>query len=1349
MFGRLKYILFVAILCCALVQGKSYTVAPPSHNYSFQSIGSNNGLSSGYVKAIVQDGNGFMWFGTKNGLNFYDGKQITRYNCYDTNLKRGNNNISALYVNPATNELWVGTDRGVYVYGKDNAFAFFAARTSDGVSVDDWVQTISCDRKGNVWILVPNQGVFRYADGQLRFYQVVDSNKDKDHLCSDFSISADDDVYVGSNHSGLFKYDRQHDRFREVGMNNNDTFRNYVITNISKYNDRKMLIACSDGNIFFVNVDGDKVEHLTVNYGRSVFLRSSCGVDDEIWIGTQSGVYVYNLLDKSVKYLHNQLPGCDGLVDNVISCMYTDRDRNLWIGTLFGGVSFLQRNGFRFDRFAASSKNGFLSSNRIRGIAQAADGRIWVGTEDNGLNVLDPSKGVISHADNFPYDKQIVLVARTYGDSVYVGYSLGGLDVYVGDNLIRHEGELFPTNHSAYSYFKDSRGNEWVGSDWGVFKRSAGTNAFNYISEIGDDWVFDIYQDSKDRIWFATMGNGVWKWSPANGSYIHYAYDENYSNGLRTNTISSVMEDHNGTIWFSTDRGGLSKYNESTDDFTTYSIEEGLPDNVTYTILEDKHGNLWFGTNNGLVRFDPRTCQSKTYYERDGLPSNQFNYHGAIKADNGYFYFGTLGGLIAFNPDKYLDKVALPKIFFTKFEINNREVTPEDGDLYGINIIEANEITLPSDISVFSLYAGVPMFTTAADLSYSYRLTPGSSGWTALNDRGEITFTNLPAGKYNLQIKVANDTDEYVRTINIIKMSPWYSTTLAYIIYALLVIALCSYLWIRLSRHKTKKLKEQERLFKVSKEKELFENKVQFFVEIAHEIRTPLTLIETPLEAIDEIGVADTRVQRYLNVIRLNAKRLLDLTQQLLDFNKIDAQRYELKFENVDIAALINSIINRFEDTMVLKDKQLQKDIPSKQIMAVVDKEAITKIISNLLNNALKYSHSKIAVILTTDDESFSLSVTSDGDKISKEDSLKIFHPFYQINKNADNGGVGIGLPLSATLASLHNGSVYVEEDDSLDNTFVLKVPLKQDGVVVSPVETNPTMAEYVMEEDTSVKFAPLSYTMLLVEDNDEMREFLRDQLNTEFAVEVAKNGVEALDMIKQHNFDIVVTDIMMPEMDGYELCRAIKDDAELSHIPVVFLTAKNDLDSKVKALQCGGESYIEKPFSLKYFKQQVMSLLNNRLYERKAFLKKPFFNVNNMKLTPVDEEFMNKVIKHINDNLSNENFNVEMMADEFCMSRSSLLRKIKTIFNLSPVELIRIVKLKKAAELIQEGKYRIGDICFMVGFSSSSYFSKLFYKQFGIYPKDFERECLSGKSINITLSANPVVKSIKGDSQE
>lgn len=1307
------------MILASLIPMPGYAV----RHYGFKSLSNGEGISASYVKAIAQDSNGFIWIGTKNGLDRYDGVSIRSFPCIDANTGHGNNNIGAIYEDSQSN-LWIGTDRGVYIFSpRTEKFVLMDAVSRNGVKADDWVQTIQGDPGGNVWILIPNQGVFKYHNKELEYYSVTNHNGDKEKQPLSLLVTQSGNVYVGTSGQGIFRFDRQTNSFRRISGKNPSTapLENVMASFLCELSDGSICMATRLGELVRVVPSTAVFETIPFSKKGKVMVHSMENVDGEMWLGTTEGIYSIDLKKGDEYEISRNTMGSRSLSDNTITSIFIDRDRNVWAGSMFGGLNLIQRTGMIFEKYEYDVSSRSLSSNHVHGLAVDHRGNVWIGTEDAGLDIIDPMSGSVSHLPFDLSDNNITLCLESIGDYIYAGLARGGCLVMKDGKVVDTIGKtLLQTVNDVYSVLEDADGNLWIGASWGLFRRDHGSEIYTKIDELGYAWVFNMLQDSTGKIWIVSMGDGVWAYNPSSEEYMHYAYNEDHTNGMRSNSISSVMEDNKGRLWFSTDRGGLMVYRPETDTFDSYGTESGLPDDTVYDVIEDNLGYLWFGTNRGLVKFNPDTRAVKVF----NGPLSQFNYNSALKAPDGRFYMGGIDGLIVFSPEA--DEQANPdgSVYFTGFRVPGSEIysAPEDNGL-DISIVYTDNINLNSDSGNFSLSIGSPVYSTHNTNSFLYRLLPVNYEWDFVTDPSNLSFAGLAPGDYTLEVKLAGN-DASLRRLRITVPCPWYTTWWAWTIYSLIIIGVIAAGAIVYRRRQRRKLMEKENILTIEKEKELYKKKMQFFTELAHEIRTPLTLIGTPLEAIEDIGVKDTRIQRYLRVIRQNTMRLLDLTAQILDFQKMDSESHPLKIETVDITSLTRGIVDRFEVTISTRGKNLICRLPDHQILANVDKDAVTKILSNLVNNALKYSDKLIDITLDVKDDNFEVYVKSDGEKIAGENRYKIFEPFYQTSNKTDNGGVGIGLALCRTLAHLHGGTIeLVDDNEPGTNTFRFVLPLKSNDVEPT-VDANPVMAEYVMEDESPLISNNSSYSLLLVDDNDEMREFLYDQLSKNFVVETARDGKEALVKLKEHHFDIIVTDIMMPEMDGYELCRAIKDDPSLSPIPVVFLTAKNDLESKVKALECGGESYIEKPFSIKYFRQQIISLLDNRRHERKAFLNKPFFTVDNMKMNKGDEEFMNKAIKMINDNIDNENFNVESMADLFCMSRSNLLRRIKTLFNLSPIELIRIVRLKKAAELIQEGKYRMGDICFMVGINSQSYFTRLFYKQFGITPKAFEKQC-------------------------
>lgn len=1300
-------------------------------SFSFKHIDAHDGLSSSNVKCIARDRNGFMWFGGKNGLNRYDGREMVIYNCFDDVAKKGNNNIDALYVESDTC-IWVGTDRGIFTYNPvDEKFSYVdrAPVNNPKKRADNWVFSISGDGQGNVWAVLPDVGIFRFYDGKAEYHNLEETSVFKKIYYSSLAVTKSGEVYAATSGDGIYKYEPKKARFRKLITSGDLSADGINFSQIIDWEDGRLVAGALDGCLYMIDAAHNNLfTPIPFSISGQSYLRALCKFDNSIWVGTQDGMYVVDVSTGKETLLKEDPFNRFSLSDNTIFCIFRDNEEDAWVGTLFGGVNFMSRRPFGFRKYGIESG---MSSMRTVGMAVDSDGKIWIGTENGGVNGLDPLTGEITRHPLLPHGGDSPSISVTsYNGNVYSGSNHNGLYRIVSDSQIEN---MLPTpitnDDCVYAYLVDSRGDEWFGMSFALYRREAGQTELKKMDITKYDWVFDLFEAEDGAIWIGTMGNGLYRYDPKTGKSKNYIYNDGVagSNQLRSNSISSIMQDSFGNVWISTDRGGLSRYNAKTDDFTTFGTDEGLPDNTVYKVLEDSKANLWFGTNKGLVKLNPFSNEVKTFTTADGLPGNQFSYHGAVAHPNGNFYFGSINGVVSFNPD--LEEACIgeaPSLYFTSLNLplysgqNEGEVSTSRKSL-----LYQDEIELPQNRSTFSITVASPDFGRLGNTAFFYRLLPSGEEWMKMTGN-TINFNNLAPGRYTLELKTGSGQNVTVKKLHITILPPWWKSTWAFISYGIVLALLAVGGVISYNKRKERQLCEREHKFEEQKEKELYRNKMQFFTEIAHEIRTPLSLIDIPLEAIEEVGLDAPDAKRYLKVTRQNTARLLKLTSQLLDFQKIDSNKLSLKNEDVNVTALLKETTERFEPAISVQGKQLEKDIESKSVYAFVDKEALTKILSNLLNNALKYASGTIRVTLLHDDSQLKISVASDGKKIPPEEHERIFEPFYQTpSAKSQQNGVGIGLPLARSLSTLLGGSLCLEDNpDSEFNVFTVTLPVSNAKVgQAEPIDIE--KENYVLEEESN-QTRPRSdgYHLLLVEDNDSIRGLLSEQLSRYFFIEEAANGKEALEKLSSHYYDIVVTDIMMPEMDGFELCQTIKAEPAFSHIPVVIITAKNDLESKIKGLQYGAEGYIEKPFSVKYLRQMVQSLLDNRRRERESFAKKPFFMVDNMQTNKADEEFMNKCIEIIRDHVSEEDFNVESLTDLMCMSRSNLLRKIKSLFNLSPSELIRVIKLKRAAELIQEGKYRINEICLMVGISSPSYFTKLFIKQFNVAPKDFAKQC-------------------------
>ena len=1297
-------------------------------DFYFTRVNGENGLSESNVKAILQDSYGFMWFGTKNGLNRYDGTSILQFDCDDLEEGTGNHNIGALFEDKERN-LWVGTDRGVYIYNPAvDVFKRFKIASSEGITLDNWVAEILSDSLDNIWVLIPDQGLFRYKDGKVHHYSLIDKDNLKNNNPECICINEQGEVWVGTSGIGLFKYNYRDDNFEQYltdRMGRSLIDKTIISICFQKEN---AILGIHEGDLLKYNTRTDELSEVSFLGEKKTFLRDVMCFGDEIWVGSLHGIFIINEKENNVIHLKEDLMRSFSLSDNSIYSIYKDYEGGIWIGTMFGGVNYLPNRILTFAKYVPGSDPYSLNTKRIRGLAEDNNGCIWIGTEDNGVNVLDPRTGKVHQIyDNVP-GRLITLSVKHYENHIYVGLFKQGMnDISIPGEHLKYvsDKDLGIEEGSVYSFLKDSKGRTWIGPGWGLYVSQSKERKFHRVEEVGYNWVFDIMEARDGTIWLATMGNGVWKCDPKNNSYKNYSYKEGVDNSLSSNSVSSIMQDSKGNIWFSTDRGGICRYNEAQDNFTTFSIEDGLPDDVAYNILEDDAGNLWFGTNKGLVKFNPENGDVRVFTNKDGLLGNQFNYQSALKAQDGRFYFGGVDGLIAFDPTVQEEERPLPPVCISKFSIYNKEVTvhtPESP--LKQCIVHTDEIVLPYDQANISFDVALLSYSTAESNQYYYRMELLDRDWVRAASNQNISYAKLPPGKYTFRVQATHGSksESSTRSLSIIILPPWWQSIIAYIVYTVCIILIVvgTILWYK--RRKEKQLEERQKLFEIEKEKELYESKVDFFTEIAHEVRTPLTLINGPLEAIEEMEIQEPKMKKYISVMVQNTKRLLELTGQLLDFQKIGANKLTMKFESVDITELLAGIVARFEVTFSLNRKELQLKSTEEQVWAAVDKEAITKILSNLLNNALKYASQNVLVELEKGEDSFTIRVTSDGNKIPAEVSQYIFEPFYQVDrKEKPRNGVGIGLSLARSLASLHKGTIYLDTRQE-NNMFVLTIPLNMEGI---KQENNKAIQKDIIEldEHTPVTADMYGYTLLLVEDNESMLTFILERLQENFTVETAMNGIEALEILRSGHIDLIISDIMMPVMDGYQLCKEVKSDMELSHIPIIFLTAKNDIDSKINGLKYGAEAYVEKPFSFNYLTTQIFSLLNNRQKEREAFSKRPFFPVNNMQMNKANKEFMDKIIAIIHENITDENFGVEKLAEILFLSRSSLLRKIKVLSGLSPNDFIRLIRLKKAAELILDGKHRIGEICYLVGINSPSYFSKIFLKQFGVTPKDFEKQ--------------------------
>jgi hypothetical protein len=1303
-------------------------------HYYFKNLSIRNGLSQNTVNAILQDRKGFMWLGTKDGLNRYDGLSFRKFKHDAANPRSiGNSFITSLYEDFNGN-IWVGTDAGVYIYYPEKeAFEEFDCQSLEKTRIERSVSMIAGDKQGRVWIAVEAQGMFCYDARQklLRNYPL--SEISSNIKC--FTFDSGGTLWLGFYGDGLYyskdnlatvhPYGSPEDGKRE--------FEGGVITKIVQGNYNCLYIGSVKEGVSELNLTSGQVRNLLAidESGESIFCRDLLPYsDNELWIGTESGIYIYNLRTAQFIHLRASLYDSYSLSDNAIYALYKDREEGLWIGSYFGGVDYYPRQYTYFAKYYPKNIANSLHGKRVREFCRADDGTLWIGTEDGGLNHFNPKTKEFHFFEPSAGFTNIHGLCMD-GSHLWVGTFSKGIrviDTRTGMVLRTYTEGHTPhslNDNSIFSICRTSAGEIYLGTLFGLLRYNRTQDNFDRIPELNGKFVYDIKEDSYGNLWLATYANGAYCYDVSVRRWKNYVFDAEDEKSLPYDKVLSVFEDSYRQIWLTTQGGGFCLFHPDTETFTRYGLKDGLPNDVVYQIVEDDDRFLWLTTNNGLVRFDPKTMEMKVFSTANGLPTNQFNYRSGFKDEAGNIYLGSINGFVAFDPRTFAENRQVPAVAITDFLLFNKEVSVGETDSpLKSSITFSDKVVLTADQNSFSFRIAALSYQAPRMNKLMYKLEGFDEGWLTIGESPLVTYSNLGYGDYVFKVKASNSDgvwNEQETSLHLSILPPFYLSGWAYCFYVLFFMGCLVCVIFYFKKRNYRKQHRQMEMLEQEKEREVYHAKIDFFTNVAHEIRTPLTLIKGPLENIILKKEVDSETKEDLYIMKQNTERLLNLTNQLLDFRKTEIRGFRLNFTECDVVAVLRETYLRFTSLAKQKGLDFILELPQECFMADINQEALTKIISNLLNNGVKYASTYLRISLETDEKVFHIRTFNDGEMIPDTMKEEIFKPFVRLDKEDEvTTGTGIGLALSRSLAELHQGSLMMEKGEEV-NCFCLTLPVNQDSTItllaenVSQVEEN--SCGWEQEETDTKEKKPM---ILVVEDNPDMLAFIRKQLTTEYSVLTAMNGIEALAVLDNHYVNLVVSDVMMPQMDGFELCKTIKLDLSYSHIPVVLLTAKTNIQSKIEGLELGADAYIEKPFSVEYLLANISSLIHNREKLRQTFAKSPFVAANTMALTKADEEFIWKLNDIIQANLHNPEFSMEDMADALKMSRSSFYRKIKGVLDLSPNEYLRLERLKQAAQLLKEGKSRVNEICYTVGFNSPSYFSKCFLKQFGVLPKDF-----------------------------
>jgi signal transduction histidine kinase/ligand-binding sensor domain-containing protein/DNA-binding response OmpR family regulator len=1366
-------VIFFIICLHKLIQSQSEIV-------QFDHFNLDDGLSQYTVYCIVQDNKGFLWFGTADGLNRYDGYKfkIFRNDPIDSSSLSANR-IYSLYEDSKQN-LWIGTyGGGLNKFNRETeTFLNYQNTPGDNKSLsDNEVLTIYEDRSQTLWIGTEGGGLNKFLREEDHFKHYKNIPSDQNSLSDDIVqvIFGDHSgvLWIGTRHGGLNKFASQKEQFNRYIHNPLDQS----------------------------SISNDEV--------RSIYKDSN----GNLWIGTgNGGLNKFDTSDETFTRYKVNPSDPKSINSNRIFSIVEDKMGSLWIGTMGGGLNkYIEES----DNFISYTTNPYvstsLSNDGIFSLFEDNTGVLWIGTYGGGINKLDSRKQQFALYRNDPNNpnslgnNKVFSILEDHSGNIWIGTS-GGLNKYdraakrftVYKSRPNDSGSL--SNDEVLSICEDKSGQLWIGTYW------AGLNLFNrerniFINykhdpsdpySISENKIFTVYEDSDGFLWIGTDGGGLNKFDKDKKQFIHYKYDPNDITSLSANRIFSICEDNSGDLWVGTDRGGLNKFNKKTKKFKSYkndptspssissdgvfsiyesklgdlwigtyggglnkfirdeekferfTIKDGLPSNVVYGILEDESGNLWLSTNFGLSKFNPQSNSFKNYNVTDGLQSNEFNQGAFFKGKTGEMFFGGTNGFNIFHPDSIKENPYLPKIVITEFQLLHKPVPIGYDSLFGRtilhkSILETEQIELNYDDNVISFEFSALDFWNPQKNQYAYIMEGFDEEWTHTDAKIRlVTYTNLDPGKYVFRVKGSNNDgiwNEAGTAIKIIINPPWWATWWAYTIYGIMIISLFVILrQYDLRRQKLKQQLELEREHAVKLE-EIDQMKSRFFTNISHEFRTPLTLILGPAEKIISETI-DNNAGKQAGLIKRNANLLLDLINQLLDLSKIEAGKLKLEASLSNLSSFVKGITKSFDSLAEGKDIALKIHIEKQNIVAYFDKEKMQKIITNLLSNAFKFTMKGGEVevkLFETARNSVMLSVRDTGVGISDKDLPKIFDRFYQSDSSStrESGGTGIGLALTKELVELHDGKISIDSKEGEWTEVIVELPFGMDhpeaNQIVKLDEENLIEKEIFIRdsfsgtseiEDHELISADKNI-LLIVEDNYDVREFIRDSISKDFNIVEAINGEQGLRKAEKYIPDLIISDVMMPKMDGYEMMRRVKQDEKTSHIPVILLTAKSDRDSKLEGLGLGADDYLTKPFDIKELMARIKNLIETRILLQQKFSGGSFVQKIKDKpgLNPLDEKFINKILDVIDVHLSEEEFSIEEISEEVGMSRAQIYRKMKALTGKSPSLFLRSFRLNKAKEMIQSKELSISEISYKVGFASPAYFSRCFKDEFGYPP--------------------------------
>ena len=1375
-------------------------------NTKFEHITNSDGLMHNSIRFSFQDSRGYMWFGTNNGLYKYNGYEFKIYNNELGNKYSLIGNRITSISEDSSGKVWIGTNKGLCTYNRDSdSFVrdLYNSEISSYFNFHNFINTIFIDTLDNIWIGTP-QGLYNLKKSSKGFkLSVFKTSNQVDGLASNYisCITQYKEGLLIGTPNGLNKLEFSDDDQVKITRIKNNVIGSVNIKSLFVDSDLSIWVGTLNG-LHKIETSIENTFNVYTNYLAEIensFANNSINtihqVDSStIWIGTlNSGIFELNKDENVVKIYQQNPRNIYNLKSNDINNIFKDDFGVVWVSTNRGGVSKLNLNKNKIDHFKNNDFNSnSLSGNLINTIFEDSNQNVWIGTFKTGLNLLmnnSKEKEFIHFNKADVGSNNIHAICEDNYGNIWLGSKSDGItQVQVQKGKISKTARFTKENtnnalmvNKVTIMYKDKRGDIWMGGgpNSGLirltpnkeFGKLPQITQFQKLKEntnsLTSNYVFSIYEDSQNVLWVGLNGSGLVKIiRDENNNPIHYTRimgREEYPSGLNNNQIFAIHEDNYQNIWIATFGGGLNKIlkeeiNKKHPKIIKYKQENGLPSNEIYGILEDKNQNLWISSNSGISKYD---IENKTFTNlglKDGLQALNFRKGAYFKGRNGMMYFGGINGFNSFNPNSFVKNEVPPKVELTGFKLFNNEVGVGEKILgkavLNKNISETNEIVLKHGHNSFSFEFSAMHYASPNQNNYMYMLDGFDKDWISTSSKRRfVTYANLDSKDYVFKVIASNSDNVWnsnARELKLKVLPALWKTWWAYTIFILFTIFL---MWlfrrtilVRAEYRNSLKIEKLEK----NKIKVLNKMKLEFFTNISHEFKTPLTLILGPLQNLLKMEIVDSKLKESLLIMDRNANYLFRLINQLMDFRKAETNQLKVITSKGNLVDFCEEVVLSFNVLANEKHLNLSFESSESELIVYFDWDKMDKILNNLISNSIKYTPdsgnikvslsfinngiSKRSNVLDVRSE-IEIIVEDTGVGIPKNQISKVFKRFYQVeDSNKSNSfGSGVGLALTKKLIDLLQGHIKVKSNHNEGSQFIVRFPvitskndlmreaeISSEEVIFS--ESGLVINENIHKEiGDSIKTLP---SLLIVEDNPDMQTFLKSSLEESYKILQAYDGVQGLKIALENIPNIIISDVMMPNMDGIQFCNEIKQNEITNHIPFILLSARASVDHKIEGLKVGADVYIPKPFDMRLLKIKTQKLLEEREFLIEKFASKRItLDSQKIGINHTEKAFLEKAEKVIEDNLTNSEFVVEDLGRALSFSRMQLYRKFKSVRGLSANEFIREYRIKKAALLLRETDLNVSEILYTIGFTNRSYFSKCFKKTFDMSPKEYSNK--------------------------